>query len=96
MLDVLYKKAKGYEVEETTVEYGFDEEGNRRVLKEKTSTKYVPPDLSAIKAYMELRDGELYDMTDEELLKERKKLLKELKSVTSHGAKKSEKSEKDQ
>ena len=27
MLDVLYKKAKGYEVEETTVEYGFDEEG---------------------------------------------------------------------
>ena len=81
MLDVLYKKAKGYDVTETTVEYGFDEEGNRRVIKEKTSTKYVPPDLSAIKAYMELKDGELYDMTDEELKKERQKLLLELKNA---------------
>lgn len=95
MLDVLYKKAKGYEVEETTVEYGFDEEGNRRVLKEKTSTKYVPPDLSAIKAYMELKDGELYDMTDEELKEERKKLLKELKNIQKPSTKKRENNTKE-
>ena len=75
MLDVLYKKAKGYDVTETTVEYGFDEEGNRRVIKEKTSTKYVPPDLSAIKAYMELQDTELRKMRTEDLLKEKKRLL---------------------
>lgn len=81
MLDVLYKKAKGYEVEETTVEYGFDEEGNKRILKEKTSTKYVPPDITALKAYMELKDGELYSMTDAELIEEKKRLIKELKNT---------------
>ena len=79
MLDVLYKKAKGYEVTETTREYGVDEEGNAKLLKEKTSTKYVPPDLSAIKAYMDLKDGELYSMSDEELKKERNKLLRGLR-----------------
>ncbi len=78
MLDVLYKKATGYEVTETVREYGVDEEGNQRLVKEKTATKYVPPDLSAIKAYMELKDGEIYSMTDEELAEERNKLLLEL------------------
>lgn len=79
MLDVLYKKATGYEVTETTTEYNFDEDGNERITKEKKQTKYVPPDLSAIKAYMELRDGELYSMSDEQLEEERERLLKELK-----------------
>ncbi len=79
MLDVLYKKATGYEVTETTREYGVDEEGNRQLLREKTATKYVPPDLSAIKAYMEIKDGELYSMTDDELKAERARLLGELK-----------------
>ncbi len=82
MLDVLYKKATGYEVTETTREYGVDEEGNSKLIKEKTSTKFVPPDLAAIKAYLEMKDGELYSMTDEELKKERRKLLKELKNPT--------------
>lgn len=79
MLDVLYKKAKGYEVTETTREYGMDEEGNPKLVKEKTATKFVPPDLAAIKAYMELKDGELYSMSDEDLKKERTKLLRGLK-----------------
>ena len=81
MLDVLYKKATGYEVTETTREYGVDDDGNEILIKEKKSTKYVPPDLSAIKAYLELRDGELYSMSDEELKKERKKLLSELSDL---------------
>lgn len=79
MLDVLYKKAKGYEVTETTREYGIDEEGNPRLTKEKTATKFIPPDLAAIRAYMELKDGELYSMSDGELKKEREKLLRGLK-----------------
>lgn len=82
MLDVLYKKAKGYEVTEVTKEYGMDEEGNPKLIKEKTATKFVPPDLSAIKAYMELKDSELYNMSESELIKERRKLLRELRSVT--------------
>ncbi len=80
MLDVLYKKAKGYEVTEITKEYGIDEDGNPKLIKEKTATKFVPPDLSAIKAYMELKDSELYNMSETDLIKERRKLLRELKS----------------
>lgn len=80
MLDVLYKKAKGYEVTEVTKEYGMDEEGNPKLVKEKTATKYVPPDLSAIKAYMELKDASLFAMSEQDLLKEKRKLLRELKN----------------
>ena len=79
MLDVLYKKARGYDVEETTREYVVDEEGVKRLVKEKTSVKHVPPDLSALKTYMELRDTELTRMSDEELEKEKERLLQELK-----------------
>ncbi len=53
MLETLYKKAKGYDVEEVVYEYSVDENGNRQLAKEKHSVKHVPPDLSAIKAYME-------------------------------------------
>ena len=70
MLDVLYKKATGYEVTETTKEFALDADGNERLVKEKQSVKYIPPDINAIKAYMEIKDGELRA--------ERKKLLSEL------------------
>ena len=79
MLETLYKKAKGYEVVETTREYGVDANGDSTLLKEKTATKHVPPDLSAIKAYMELKDAEIYSMSEEELQREQKRLIKELR-----------------
>ena len=79
MIDVLYKKARGYDVEESTKEYVVDEEGNKRLVKEKTSVKHIPPDLTALKAYMEVRDTELTSMSDEELKKEKERLLAELK-----------------
>lgn len=78
MLDVLYKKATGYEVTETTREYTLDANGHEKLVKEKQSVKYIPPDINALKAYMELKDGRLYSMSDEELRKEREKLLSEL------------------
>lgn len=78
MLDVLKKKAIGFEITETTAEYAVDEEGNRKIVKEKCATKYVPPDLAAIKAYMEIKDGELYSMSDEELKNERNRLINAL------------------
>lgn len=80
MLDVLYKKAKGYEIEEINREYVVDEDGNQKLVKEKTTTKHIPPDLSALKTYMELKDSELTKMSTEELKKERMRLLKELKN----------------
>ena len=81
MLDVLYKKARGYDVEETTKEYIVDEEGNKKMVKEKTSVKHVPPDLSALKAYMELKDSELSGMSDQELEKEKERLIKSLRKT---------------
>lgn len=85
MLDVLYKKARGYDVEESTKEYVVDDEGNRRLVKEKTSVKHVPPDLSALKAYMELRDSELTKMSSEELENEKKRLIQSLTENTEKG-----------
>ena len=81
MEDVLYKKAKGYEVEEINREYIVDEECNRKLVKEKTSTKYIPPDLNALKVYMELKDTELSRMSTQELNSEKLRLLRELRKI---------------
>lgn len=45
--EALIKKATGYMVKESVMEYGV-EEGEEKLLKKKVSTKYYPPDLSAI------------------------------------------------
>lgn len=78
---LLLKKAKGYTVKESTVEYVIDEEGQKKPVKEKTQTKYIPPDLAALKSYLELCGGknDLESMSDEELETERQRLLQELK-----------------
>jgi len=76
----LLKKAVGYSVKENCVEYVIDEEGNKKPVREKCQTKYYPPDLSALKAYLEWKgtDGALESMTDEELEAEKQRLLGEL------------------
>ena len=81
MLDVLKKKAVGYDVTEVTQEYVADEDGGKKLVKEKVTTKHVPPDLTALKTYMELTDGDLNAMTDEELNKKRQELLSELATI---------------
>lgn len=88
MLDVLYKKARGYDVEEINREYVIDEDGNKKLVKEKTTVKHVPPDLNALKAYMELKDTELSKMSNEELIKEKERLIGELKKTTRRESKK--------
>ncbi len=88
MLDVLYKKARGYDVEEINREYVVDEDGNKKLVKEKTTVKHVPPDLSALKAYMELKDTELSKMSNDELIKEKERLIGELKKTTRRESKK--------
>ncbi|MBR1746683.1 MAG: hypothetical protein IJ735_00555 [Clostridia bacterium] len=82
MIDVLKKKAEGYEVVEVTKEYAADPEGNTVLVKEKQTTKHVPPDLSALKAYLDIKRDELDSMSDEELAKERLRLLNELQKAT--------------
>ena len=75
----LYKKAVGYTVTEKTMEYSPDGE----VVKRKVTSKHYPPDISALKAYLELISSEedYESMTDEELEREKERLLKELEET---------------
>lgn len=83
--EILLKKAKGYKVTETVQEYAIDEDGNKRLLKEKVAKKNIPPDLSALKAYMEIADDELNGMSDEELEMEKKRLINSLEKGEDNG-----------
>ena len=87
LVNSLYKKAVGYTAKEKTTEYSA--EGD--VLKQKVTSKHYPPDISALKAYLEIvSEGESYEkMTDEELAEEKKRLLKELEE-TENGIGKTE------
>ena len=76
----LINKALGYTTQEVVEEYGYS--GEDFVLqKRKTSTKSYPPDLSALQILLgkEEGDNEYLNMSDEELEKQKIKLIKKLK-----------------
>ncbi len=80
--DALMKKALGFESDEIVEEYATDEKGNSILSKRKITKKFNPPDVTALKFLLEqsqIYDDEISKMTDEELLKERDRLLKLLK-----------------
>jgi len=81
LMETLYKKAKGYTVEETQDEYAPDEGGGQKLIRRKVAGKYIPPDLAALKTYMEMTaDASDYErMTDAELEKERKRIINKVK-----------------
>lgn len=80
--NALYKKAMGYETDEVVEEYVCDEDGDFRLSKKKITKKYVSPDLQTAKMLLDkLGDAETSkyrELSDEELLLEKKKLLEEL------------------
>ncbi len=80
MEEVLLLKAKGYSFEEKTEEFAVVD-GEMTLVKRKVSTKYVQPDVGALKALAELTDdiGDLSELTDEQLKAEKLRLLKLLK-----------------
>lgn len=80
MEEVLLRKAKGYSFEEKTEEFAVVD-GEMTLVKRKVSTKYVQPDVGALKALAELTDdiGDLSELTDEQLKAEKMRLLKLLK-----------------
>ena len=88
MLDILYKKACGYVIKETTEEYGIDENGNERLVKKKVHSKYIPPDMTAIKAYLQESQQGLSQMSEVQLQKEKKRLLQELTKIQKQESKK--------
>ncbi len=77
MKRALRRKALGYDAEEVVEEYaGADAE--LTLVKRKVTRKNVPPDLTALKMLAE-GEGGWEDMSDEELLRERERLLALLK-----------------
>lgn len=81
LLKSLLKKAVGYNVSEVSEEYVVDNEGIEQLSKRKITKKYIPPDLTALKTYLELTESEkdYENMSDEELLNIKNELIKELK-----------------
>lgn len=79
LLAVIKKKAEGYVSEERVEEY-TNADGDLQLQKCKVTQKEVPPDLSAVKLLMEINGADPYEnMTEEELEKEKKKLINQLK-----------------
>lgn len=80
VIRALTRRAIGYTTEEIIEEYSF-EEGKALLTKRKVASKEYPPDLSAINTLLELLQDKkkVSDLTDEELKKERKRLLEELR-----------------
>lgn len=77
LVNILMKKAKGYAYREKTDEYVFSD-GKKQLVKSKVVTKRVQPDVSAIKALIQLGDGltDVTQLTDEQLQVEKLRLIK--------------------
>lgn len=78
--EALINKALGYTTQEVTEEYGYS--GDEFVLqKRKTSTKSYPPDLTALQMLLDKEgvNNKYENLTDEDLKKEKERLLAILK-----------------
>ena len=72
----LIKKALGYDATEVVEEYVQSEEGDVKLTKRKVTKKSVPPDMTALKILIEGEcEKAVSEMTDEELLQEKQRLL---------------------
>ncbi|MDE7164521.1 MAG: hypothetical protein K2O04_03765 [Clostridiales bacterium] len=75
ILDAVVKRACGYEAKDTVEEYAVVD-GSLELVKRKVTTKDVPPDIAAAKLIID--GGDVSDLTDEQLEKERKRLIGQL------------------
>ncbi len=91
---VLMKVALGYQVAEVTEEYA-EVDGALKLTKRKKTKKDIPPDLKAVQLLLDAQGGTgLEAMTDEELEKEKRRLLAALeaeKTTVKNSSKKKEK-----
>lgn len=78
--DALKRKALGYNADEVVEEYA-SVDGKLELIKRKVTTKHVPPDLSALKMIIDEDVNNICEMSEQELIEERGKLLKELKEI---------------
>lgn len=78
-------KAVGCKTCEVIEEYA-KEDGDITLVKKKITTKYLPPDMMAVKTLMALsgqEEDDLSKLTDEQLFKEKRRLLEVLKEMES-------------
>lgn len=80
--EALLKVALGYQVSEVTEEYA-EVDGELKLTKRKKTQKDIPPDLKAVQLLLSTAQGkEISAWTDEELEREREKLLSELEKTS--------------
>lgn len=83
--EALLKVALGYQIAEVTEEYA-EVDGALKLTKRKKTKKDVPPDLKAVQMLLLGENSEEYaGWTDEELERERKRLLGELEKSNPTG-----------
>ena len=79
----LLKKALGYDAKEIIEEFSIDKQGVKTLSKKKITKKHFAPDLTALKLLIEKFypniDLKISDMTDEQLLEEKQRILQLLK-----------------
>ncbi len=78
--DALLKVALGYQLAEVTEEYA-EVNGELKLTKRKRTKKDVPPDLKAVQMLLSGNGEEYESLTDEELEKEKDRLLAALRAA---------------
>lgn len=84
--NALYKKAIGYEANEVVEEFILSEDGDYKLSKRKVTKKHISPDLSAVKLLLEKvekKTDKYSEMTDEQIINEKLKLLQMLEDAKS-------------
>lgn len=79
LLEAIRKRALGYTSREVVSEY-VNQEDTLILVKERVTEKDVPPDIAAVKLYDEVT-GERDVLSDEELEKEKIRLIEYLNNV---------------
>ncbi len=77
----LVKKALGYDATEIVEEYVSGEDGEIKLTKKKVTKKNVPPDMTALKILLDDSAKPLSQLSDEQLLEEKHRLLLLLQEI---------------
>jgi len=77
----LLKCAVGYTAVDEIMEYVHDKYDDKMLTKTKMTYREIPPQLAAIKMLLEESNGGSHDLTEEQLQKEKVRLLKLLDSI---------------
>ena len=77
--DALLKVALGFRLQEITEEYA-EVDGKFKLTRRKETKKDIPPDLKAVQLLLASDSEDLSSMSEEQLERERQRLLDELKS----------------